>query len=387
MTELTSPLTLINVSAFTQAVLATTAPLQARANTLLGTDLGGSALFLLNGAFALSPAGTITDLLGFAPDSVLEGSGAKVGLVGFSGSERLVVEPLPDLSPDAIVPTSFVLAGDGNDLVLGGRGTDGVLGEGGDDVLLGGDGDDTLDGGAGSDVLVGGLGLDTLTGGTDADVFVLEPTWLMAGAADDLADEVGDELGAVPLKDPTVTDPDVTDSVAVDLVTTPPVLTPPVDVSPVSTPPVDTASVDPAPGIDPTVEDSEVVVPTVDVITDFEVGVDQLDLTPIFRLEPAFQDVVAPWEYVLVTPQTDGVLVSVQLPTPGVDSGIDPGTDPVAIPVADPVPDPLAASWAGSTGVLTVDDDLTAALPLTYDLVLLAGVDSNALLASAFVIV
>jgi len=379
MAELTSPLALINVSAFAQAVLAGTAPGQARANSLLSTDLGGSTLFLLNGAMALSSTGMITDLLGFVPDSVLEGSGLKVGLIGFSGSERLVVEPVPDPSPDAPLPTSFVLAGDGNDLVLGGRGTDGVLGEGGDDVLLGGAGDDDLDGGAGRDLLVGGLGIDTLTGGTEADVFVLEPTWLVPTSA-----EGGEALPPDSgVENPAITAPAVPDPAVIEPVTADPTMAAPgagqLGVAALSAEPTVPDPVMPGaedldldPGIsdpdsiDPLVTAPEGVIPAVDIITDFEVGIDQLDLTAIFRLDPAFRGVANPWESILVTPQSEGVLVSVQVPAPEVD--------------------PWADAPAEGMGDLAVDDGLTPDLPLTHDLVFLTGVDGDALLASAFVV-
>ena len=50
---------------------------------------------------------------------------------------------------------------DGSDTIMGGRGDDLILGGNGNDRLLGGQGNDTIDGGAGGDAMVGGAGDDT----------------------------------------------------------------------------------------------------------------------------------------------------------------------------------------------------------------------------------
>ena len=63
-------------------------------------------------------------------------------------------------------------AGQGNDTVVGGNGRDLIYGEDGNDTLQGGRGADLIDGGAGNDIILGGQGGDLLTGGTGANVFV-----------------------------------------------------------------------------------------------------------------------------------------------------------------------------------------------------------------------
>lgn len=59
--------------------------------------------------------------------------------------------------------------GFGNDMLFGGAGHDLLMGEDGDDYLSGGEGNDTLRGGAGADVLFGGAGHDVLFGDTGND--------------------------------------------------------------------------------------------------------------------------------------------------------------------------------------------------------------------------
>ncbi|WP_368040320.1 calcium-binding protein, partial [Ruegeria atlantica] len=61
------------------------------------------------------------------------------------------------------------LPGSGNDIVLGGGGNDTIFGNAGNDVLRGDDGDDHLHGGNGNDILVGGNGDDRLYGGSGRD--------------------------------------------------------------------------------------------------------------------------------------------------------------------------------------------------------------------------
>ncbi len=60
----------------------------------------------------------------------------------------------------------------GDDLVSGRGGNDRLLGSNGNDVLRGGNGNDTLNGGAGNDTLNGGEGADRLNGGLGDDRLV-----------------------------------------------------------------------------------------------------------------------------------------------------------------------------------------------------------------------
>lgn len=288
-----------NVFALTQESLAASFPEQALANALLGTVSGGQTLYLLNGAFTLDADHAITGVADFVPEQTFIGSGLKVALVGSDADDLLLVEPdqTPDQTSDSSLspkswfllqfvnagtsdttpvlhPTSFVLAGDGNDVAIGGGGVDGLLGEAGNDYLLGRDGDDSLDGGGGDDVLVGGSGTNNLTGGDGIDVFVFEPFWITANIATSAADTTGS--GADAFVDPAAI-----------------------------------ATIDSTATVTTT---SDSLTPTPDLITDFELGIDRLDLTPIFLLDPAYSSVSDPWTYIDVSQNQDGVLVSLLAP-------------------------------------------------------------------------
>ena len=65
--------------------------------------------------------------------------------------------------------TDTILSGNGNDYVSAGAGNDYVDGGNGDDIIEGGSGDDTLLGGNGKDRVFGGLGNDVLLGGNGVD--------------------------------------------------------------------------------------------------------------------------------------------------------------------------------------------------------------------------
>jgi Ca2+-binding RTX toxin-like protein len=73
----------------------------------------------------------------------------------------------------------------GNDKIEAGNGADKLYGEGGNDTLEGGSGDDVLDGGTGNDTLRGGLGADTLIGGEGMDnaSYVLATSGVMVDLA------------------------------------------------------------------------------------------------------------------------------------------------------------------------------------------------------------
>lgn len=84
-------------------------------------------------------------------------------------SANLIVAKEGDDSIAAGGASDTVFAGAGNDTVDGGEGSDQIFGDGGNDDLVGGLGDDEIDGGAGDDTVDGGAGLDLLIGGTGND--------------------------------------------------------------------------------------------------------------------------------------------------------------------------------------------------------------------------
>lgn len=63
-----------------------------------------------------------------------------------------------------------IYAGSGNDTVNGGVGDDDLFGESGNDTMDGGDGEDEMLGGSGNDVMDGGEGSDRLNGGSGNDI-------------------------------------------------------------------------------------------------------------------------------------------------------------------------------------------------------------------------
>jgi Ca2+-binding RTX toxin-like protein len=92
-------------------------------------------------------------LAGQDGDDYLEGGSGDDALFGDFGEDRLI-------------------GGRGNDYVHGGGGNDALFGNEDDDFLVGGDGDDYLDGGSGHDALHSGIGNDFLLGGSGNDYLV-----------------------------------------------------------------------------------------------------------------------------------------------------------------------------------------------------------------------
>ncbi len=75
-------------------------------------------------------------------------------------------------NPDFALSLFFNPVLEGDDTIRGGDGKDLISGEIGDDQLFGDDGDDTIKGGAGFDLLSGGIGDDVLDGGDDSDTLI-----------------------------------------------------------------------------------------------------------------------------------------------------------------------------------------------------------------------
>ncbi|MEZ5923843.1 MAG: calcium-binding protein [Hyphomicrobiaceae bacterium] len=64
----------------------------------------------------------------------------------------------------------------GDDRIFGGSGDDRIAGGAGNDVIAAGSGNDRISGGGGNDVIIGGSGIDRMTGGSGADDFVFTTT-------------------------------------------------------------------------------------------------------------------------------------------------------------------------------------------------------------------
>lgn len=67
----------------------------------------------------------------------------------------------------------WVSGGKGNDIAAGGKGNDTVNGNSGDDIMLGGSGNDTIRGSSGNDWLDGGRGNDNVFGGSGDDTVLV----------------------------------------------------------------------------------------------------------------------------------------------------------------------------------------------------------------------
>ncbi|MDC7789436.1 DUF4114 domain-containing protein [Rhodoplanes sp. TEM] len=101
----------------------------------------------------------------------LAGGAGRDTLLGGTGDDRLD-GGADDDSLDGGTGDDVLMGGSGNDKLAGGSGRDSLDGGAGDDHLDGGDGNDTLAGGAGGDVLIGGSGTDRLMGGRGDDVLI-----------------------------------------------------------------------------------------------------------------------------------------------------------------------------------------------------------------------
>ncbi|WP_339930937.1 M10 family metallopeptidase C-terminal domain-containing protein [uncultured Brevundimonas sp.] len=85
---------------------------------------------------------------------------------------------------------NLLIGGGGNDTISGGAGNDSLFGESGDDILNGDAGVDYLVGGAGNDTLNGGAGADALYGEDGDDILIGGPDFvtdiLVGGAGNDI---------------------------------------------------------------------------------------------------------------------------------------------------------------------------------------------------------
>lgn len=84
-----------------------------------------------------------------------------------------------------------LVGGPGADTLTGGAGADSLDGAGGNDTLDGGGGADTIRGGAGDDIIIGNIGRDDLEGGPGADRFRLTNVGF-GSPPDNAVDRIGD---------------------------------------------------------------------------------------------------------------------------------------------------------------------------------------------------
>ncbi|KMK68737.1 CAP domain-containing protein [Puniceibacterium sp. IMCC21224] len=160
----------------------------------------GNTLFFLAAPDYESPQDTGANNIYNVTLSVTDpGGNSATAAVAISVTDAVEIAPTPVTNPTPINPDPkeaagqvdpVLLAGDnGPDTLIGGEGDDTLAGAGGNDVvsgnggndnISGSDGNDTLSGGAGDDQIGGGLGNDSITGGTGNDA-------IGAGQGDDFA--------------------------------------------------------------------------------------------------------------------------------------------------------------------------------------------------------
>ena len=147
-------------------------------NDRLETGLGHDLLNGGNGNDLLSGGGGHDTLYGGAGNDVLDGGAGNDLLEGGDGNDLLRGGDGSDL----------LSGGEGNDTLNGNQGHDTLNGQGGNDLLLGEDGNDVLRGGPGNDLLYGGAGHDLMQGDPGNDT-------LYGGAGNDtLSGGIGDDL-------------------------------------------------------------------------------------------------------------------------------------------------------------------------------------------------
>jgi Ca2+-binding RTX toxin-like protein len=123
-----------------------------------------------------------------AVDKVVFADGTQWGAATLAANARYLGTEGNDVLfvPGSTASKIYGLAG--NDIILGGRYNDILDGGEGDDSLSGENGDDVLNGGAGVDILFGGIGSDTLNGGEGDDT-------LFGGEGDDVLNGgAGDDI-------------------------------------------------------------------------------------------------------------------------------------------------------------------------------------------------
>ncbi|MFC7704777.1 M10 family metallopeptidase C-terminal domain-containing protein [Plastorhodobacter daqingensis] len=151
-------------------------------DTLLGGD-GADTLYGEDGDDLLGGGGGRDLLFGGRGNDALYGAGGADTLYGGDGNDALYGGTEDDLLLGE-GGHDLLFGGAGNDTLGGGAGNDTLHGDDGADMLYGADGNDLLFGGAGDDVLFGGAGDDRLDGGAGNDRLIAGPgTDVLTGGA------------------------------------------------------------------------------------------------------------------------------------------------------------------------------------------------------------
>ena len=105
-------------------------------------------------------------IFGGSGDDSIEGGADNDRIFAGTGNDLIYGDNAPPISP---TPSDEFFV-EGNDFINAGAGDDIVFGQGGDDTLVGARGNDLINGGLGDDLLRGGLGEDTIRGSQGNDV-------------------------------------------------------------------------------------------------------------------------------------------------------------------------------------------------------------------------
>ena len=143
------------------------APLASENDNLDGGS-GNDTLFGMRGDDILSGGSGNDTLYGNSGTDIMSGGNKHDILKGGSGNDTMYGNSGNDTLNGQSGDDTLV-GGTGSDILKGSSGNDTLHGENGQDTLDGGSGDDVLDGGIGNDILKGGSGNDTLSGDTGTD--------------------------------------------------------------------------------------------------------------------------------------------------------------------------------------------------------------------------
>jgi Tol biopolymer transport system component len=298
------------------------------------TFIGTASADLFMGTAAddvASGKGGDDELHGAGGDDHLSGNAGNDLLYGESGDDHL----LGNGGKDSIYGnrgTDLLNGGGGADKLYGGSDDDELLGASGADRMYGNSGDDTLRGGTGSDKMFGGLGDDQLIGGTGRDVLdggAGNDVLLGQAGLDVLRGGAGDDLLNGGLHADILTGGAGADGFQFDQL------------------------------------DGHL-----DRITDFEVGVDRLDLAPLL---PGLSEGYRLPDYVRFTATAEGTLIAVD-PT-GAGAGFTDlvlleGVQIDSLPASDlglPAYLPIAPTVASTTEAGTPGDGLSFLGSLSAD--------------------
>lgn len=114
------------------------------------------------------------ELIGTIGADTIYGSDGLDTIVGGGGND-LLDGGNGDDTITGCTENDTINGGAGNDNILGDNGTDTINGDAGDDMITAGSGNDTIDGGDGNDFIIGGGGADSINGGAGNDELLVSP--------------------------------------------------------------------------------------------------------------------------------------------------------------------------------------------------------------------